>query len=59
MAERGKPLSFSIREQIKSARQQGATVRTAAQVAGVSKTTALKYGRSSLVQGYSNGTASR
>lgn len=50
MAERGKPLSFTVREQIKAARQQGATVRTAAQSAGVSKTTAHKYSRGSLVQ---------
>lgn len=56
MAERGKPLSFNIREQIKTARQQGATVRTAAQAVGVSKTTAHKYGRNSLVQTNGRGT---
>jgi response regulator of citrate/malate metabolism len=56
MAERGKPLSFTVREQIKTARQQGATVRTAAQSAGVSKTTAQKYGRNSLVQSNGRGT---
>ena len=56
MAERGKPLAFTLREQIKTARQQGATVRTAAQAAGVSKTTAHKYSRSSLVQGNGRGT---
>lgn len=56
MAERGKPLPFNVREQIKAARQQGATVRTAAQSVGVSKTTAQKYGRSSLVQSNGRGT---
>jgi hypothetical protein len=43
MAERGKPISFSLREQIKADRQ-AKTVRQVATERAVSKTTVVKYG---------------
>jgi response regulator of citrate/malate metabolism len=59
MADRGRPLPFAVREQIKADRQQGATVRAVADARGVSKTTVQKYGRASLVQNDSHGTPNR
>jgi response regulator of citrate/malate metabolism len=44
MAERGKPLSFATREQIKSRRAES-TVRGVAKELKVSKTTVQKYGK--------------
>lgn len=44
MAERGKPLKFDVREQIK-ARRAEATVRQVASELSVSKTTVQKYGK--------------
>lgn len=44
MAERGRPLKFAIREQIKAQRQE-ATVRQVAREFGLSKTTVQKYGK--------------
>lgn len=43
MAERGKPIPFSMREEIKSRRDES-TVREVAKNLGVSKTTVQKYG---------------
>lgn len=44
MAERGKPLPFNLREQIKQQRALE-TVRRVAGALGVSKTTVQKYGK--------------
>jgi response regulator of citrate/malate metabolism len=43
MAERGKPIPFSLREQIKADRQEK-TVRQIANERAISKTTVQKYG---------------
>lgn len=58
MAHRGRPIPFSLREQIKADRRDGHSVRAVAMYRNVSKTTVQKYG-SSLVQAASNGTSSR
>lgn len=44
MANRGRPLPFNLREQIKEQRRE-ATVRVTAAMLGVSKTTVQKYGK--------------
>lgn len=44
MAERGKPIPFNLREQIKADRQEK-TVRQIASERSVSKTTVVKYGK--------------
>lgn len=43
MADRGKPISFTLRQQIKADRQEK-TVRQVAAERAVSKTTVVKYG---------------
>lgn len=43
MADRGKPISFALREQIKADRQEK-TVRQIAAERAISKTTVVKYG---------------
>lgn len=50
MAVRGKPLPFSLREQIREAKRSGETVRRIAALFGLSKTTVSKWTRNRLVQ---------
>jgi DNA-binding CsgD family transcriptional regulator len=45
MADRGKPLAWTTREEIQRLRMDGATVREVAAVVGVNKDTASKYSR--------------
>jgi len=58
MAERGKPLPFGMKQEIRQ-RRTDATVRAVARELQVSKSTVQKYGNRSLVQGYSNGMRNR
>lgn len=58
MAERGKPLPFVLKQEIRQ-RRADATVREVARELQVSKSTVQKYGNSSLVQGYSHGMKNR
>lgn len=57
MADRGRPIPFSLKEEIKAKRQE-ATVRQTANELNLSKTTVQKYG-SSLVQKDLRGTRNR
>lgn len=45
MANRGKPLAWTTREEIQRLRLDGETVRDVARIVGVNKDTASKYSR--------------
>ena len=59
MADRGRPLPYLLREQLKADKRAGATVREIAAERQLSKTTVSKWTRTKLVQDYSNGTQNR
>ncbi len=46
MADRGKPIPFALREQIKADKLQGATVRQIAAARGLNRNTVSKWTRS-------------
>jgi IS30 family transposase len=50
MAERGKPLAFGTRQEIKQRHASGESLRKIAEALGISKTTAQQFGTKPLQQ---------